>query len=501
MPSAKRHGKPDLLVRKLLKLMSVFQEANWYKPEPGEPYRPLVAVPSQLRQRIPWFSFCENIFTAYDPPTALRSAPALAPVITPDSDPQAQKPTAAPSPTVDLGARKTAASKVSISLPMTSPSTQKSPSLPTDVDPESSSDPKHCIEIGQSCHVTGDPGKQDPNVPGLPLQSVAAINSNQDPNEKASSIVQNEPKQNDNGDPIGNDPGQKAAGASQITNPEIAALVGTPEDSKSASKAPDQLPQRIFTTVAGQAITAHPTAVAIAGTTINPGDPAVSIGGTRIALNNAGSLILDSKTVPLPSGSPLPETLTTIIANQPITANPTAVTIAGTTLRPGDPAITVGGTPVALNTAGGYFLLGSKTIPFKTTQSAKPLVTKIAGQTITAAASAIAIAGTTLRKGDKGFEIDGTVISLDTAGRFVVGSKTQTFDSESVDSGGSTVKVSGPKGPLASAATSVVQSGFSNRTESAAATSVQVFTGEAWSLSCNLLWIKLLVAVIAGLVW
>lgn len=541
-------------------------EANWYKPEPGEPYRPLIAMPSQLKQRIPWFSFCENIFTAYDPPRALRSAPALAPVITRDSDPQTQKPTAAPSHTVDLGARKTAASKTSISVPMAAHSGQETPSLPTDVDPESSSDPKKGTNFGQSGDVTGDPGKQaDPNVPDRPLQSDAVVNSNQDPNHKASSIVGNEPKQDDKGDPTGNDPGQEAAGASQITNPETATLVGMPEDPKSASKVPDQLPQRILTTIAGHAITANPTAVAIAGTAINPGDPAVSIGGTRIALNNAGSLILNSKTIPLASGPPLPETLTTMIANQPITANPTAVAMAGTTLRPGDPAATIGGTQVALNTAGSlilgskiislasdppfpetfttniadqpvtanptavtiagttlrpgdpaimvggtlvgldtagrYFLLGSKTIPLEATQSAKLLVTTVAGQTITAAASAIDIAGTTLSKGGTGFEINGTVISLDTAGRFVVGSKTQTFEGESVDSGDSTVGVSGPTGPLASTTTAVEQSGVSNRTDTAATTGVQAFTGEAGGLKCKLLWIKVVVAFIAGLVW
>ena len=478
--------------------MSVVQEANWYKPEPGEPYRPLVAMPSQLKQRIPWFSFCENLFTAYDPPTALRSAPALAPVITPDSDPQTQKPAAIPSPVIDLGARKTAASKVSTSVPMTAFSAQKTPSLPTDFDPESRSDLKQGTKIGQSGGVSGDPGNAaDPKVPGLPLQSVTAVNSDQDPNQKANSILQTEPKQNDNGDPNAYDSGQEAAGPSQTTNPETATLAGTPEDTISASKAPDELPQRILTTIAGHAITARPTVVAIAGTTMNLGDPAVSIGGTRIALNNAGSLILGSKTIPLASGRPLPETLTTMIANQPITANPTAIAIAGTTLRPGDSAITVGGTLVGLDTAGRYLRIGSKTIPFETRQSATPLITTIAGQTIAAAASAITIAGTTLRKGDKGFEINGTVISLDTAGRFVVGLKTQTFDTESVDSDGSTVGESGPTRSLASTTTSVVPSGVSNRTNGAATTSVQAFTGEAGGLKYNLLWIKVVVAVIA----
>lgn len=140
-------------------------------------------MPSQLKQEIPWFSFCQNIFTAYDPPTALRSAPALAPAITPDSDPRTQKQTAAPSHAVSLGAGKIATSKVSTS----------GPEFPT-----------------------------------------------------------------------GNDPGQKAAGASKISTPETGTLAETSEDTTSASKGPNQLPQGIPTSIAGHSTTAHPTAVAIA---------------------------------------------------------------------------------------------------------------------------------------------------------------------------------------------------------------------------------------------
>ena len=87
-----------------------------------------------------------------------------------------------------------------------------------------------------------------------------------------------------------------------------------------------------------------------------------------------------------------------------------------TTLRPGDAAMNVDGTLVALETAG-QFLINSKMIPFAT-QSAKPLVTTIAGQVITAAATAIGIVGTVLKPGDTGFPINGTVVSLDTAGHF-----------------------------------------------------------------------------------
>ena len=600
--------------------MSVAQEANWYKPEPGEPYRPLIAMPSQLKQKIPWFSFCEDIFTAYDPPRALRSAAALTPTITSDSDPQTQKPVAAPSPTVDPGAKVTAASKLSTSVPMAAPTAQKTPSPPTDVDPQSNTEPKQGTGIGESGDIPGEPGtKADPNVPGLPLQSPAAVNSNQDPGQKPNIDGNNTPKPSDDEYPNSNDPGQIAAGGTQPTTSETPTPADSSKDSNSAEKGPDQVPQQILTTIAGHAITAAPNAVAIADTTISPGDPAATIGGTRVALNTAGSLILDSKTIPLASGlqetlttniagqaitahptaitiagttiNPgdpattvdgtriflntagslildsktisLPEpltttianqtitanptaltigatdvhpgdpaatiggtrislntasslildaktiplastlpTLTTSIANQPLTADPTALTIAGTTLHPGDPAISIAGTPISLNAAGNL-VIASKTTPLGT-GSATPLVTTIAGQVLTAAINGLVIAGTTLKVGDAGYPVNGTVISLDTAGHLVVGSETQTFGIESVGSGGLTVGTpGGPTGPVAGTTTPssvVVQGGNSKGSGSAAATGVQQFAGEAGGWKSDGLMVKAVVGILGGVV-
>lgn len=522
LPSPKHHGKSGLLIRILLLLTPLVQEANWYKPEPGEPYRPLIAMPSQLKERIPWFSFCSDIFTAYDPPTALRSAPALAPVITPGSDAKTQNLVAVPRPTMDLGAKKTAAAgKKSDSVPMVAPAAQKTPSPSTHLYPEkSSSDPKQGSDIGQSGDISEDPRQQvDPNVPGLPLQKAAAVDSNQDPNQNSNPDAHNEPKQSDNEDPTGRVSGQKDPGASLVTDPEATTPADNSNDPSSGSKAsaqvvsinqvlqpfphgvsivgttltPEvptlQVPQRILTTIAGHAITAAPTALAIAGTTMNPGDSGVTIGGTLVALNNPGNLILNSKTIPFASG--LPKPITTTIAGQAVTADPTAVAMAGTTLRPGDPVITVDGTSVALD-AAGRFLIGSKTIPFGT-ESAKPLVTTIAGQTITAAASAIVIADTTLRPGDAGSPINGTTISLDMAGHFVVGSKTHTFGRESVGVG----EVSGTAGPVTAIMPSVTQSNLPTGMENVTRTSVQIFNGEAEDLKSNLLWMKAVVVMIA----
>ncbi len=572
--------------------MCVIQEANWWKPKLGEPYRPLVAMPAQLRQRVPWLSFCEDIvFTAYDPPTALRSATALVPIVTPGSDPRTHALAAVPSPTVDPGARKTVADIKSTPAPIIAPAAQKTSSSGTHSDPEdSSSDPKQGGEITKASEPSGDPGKQgNLNAPGLPSQPTHASSSgyetnqnidpsadteashsgrddpagggsgqespgasraasseiitptgqqanpnglglpllptpishssqesnqnvdpaahkeanqshDEDPTEKGSgqgsagasritnpeaplkSVADNEPNQSYDEDPIGKENEQQAAGASQVANVEGM----TPTDAS-------QPPQRIITTIAGHAITAAPAAVAIAGTTVDRGDPGVTVGGTLVALNKAGQLVLGSKTIPLASGIPRP--ITTTIAGQAITANPTAIAMKGTTVRPGDPALTVDGTLVALDTAG-RLLVGTRTIPFET-ESAKALVTTIAGQGITVATDAIAVAGTTLKPGGAGFPINGTILSLDTAGHFVVGSRIYTFKSESVGVGDVAVGASGAGGSVATTALSGNQSSQSVAKGNATSMSVQMFTGEAGGLKSKLRWTKGVVVMVA----
>lgn len=505
--------------------MSLVQEADWYKPEPGVPYRPLIAMPSQLKQRVPWLSFCEDIFfSAYDPPTALDSATAFVPVITPGSDHRIQALAAAPSPTIDPGARMTTAGKFSTSASMVGAAAQQTSPLQAHFDPEdSSSDPERGIEKVQSSNINEDPGKQtepnvpglplqhnaavnsnldlsvpdhlllqptagtensiDPNVPDLPLQPTATIKSNQDPTLNAGAVAHNEQKESVDESSTGSE-----SGASKITDPEDTPPADPPQNPNSGSKAPTQAPQHILTTIAGHAITAAPTAVAIAGTTINPGDTGVTLGGTPVALDRSGRLLLGTKTIPLPSG--LPEKITTTIAGQAITADSAAVAMESKTLKPGDLAMNVNGTSVALDTAGRFFI-GSNIVPFAT-ESANPLVTTIAGQVITAAANAIGIAGTTMKPGDTGFPINGTVLSLDTAGHFVVGATTHTFQSEIASL---TVAALGAGGSITTIMPSATQSNASIGIYDIPSTSVQVFTGEAGGLKWSLICLKTVVVI------
>ena len=219
-----------------------------------------------------------------------------------------------------------------------------------------------------------------------------------------------------------------------------------------------------ITAVAGHPITAAPSAVDVAGTTLHPGIPGVTLDGTAVSLDTANHLIIGSKTIGLSDGnkglgrlilgglndqsSPsVVEPFITTIAGHAITAAPNAVDVAGTTLHPGDPGMTVDGTAVTLDTAH-HLVIGSKTIPLASESTglgglitgglghpstsdndndndvAEPLITTIAGQAITAAPDAVEVAGSTLHPGDRGVTLDGTLVSLDGARHLIVGSKT-----------------------------------------------------------------------------
>ena len=71
-------------------------------PQPGVPYRPIIAVPQRLTEINPFFAICTALlFTALDPPSALITASAVLPPVPPSSP----KPAPVPRPTQDPGAK------------------------------------------------------------------------------------------------------------------------------------------------------------------------------------------------------------------------------------------------------------------------------------------------------------------------------------------------------------------------------------------------------------
>ena len=174
-------------------------------------------------------------------------------------------------------------------------------------------------------------------------------------------------------------------------------------------------------TINDQVIQTLSHGISVAGTTLTPGAPPITISNTPISYGPS-LIAIGAITTSLAVKDPKP--ITTTMAGHIFTIKQTAVEIAGATLTPEYPAITVSGTPISF--ASSALVIGTSTIPFQT-QPVEPLITNIASWPITAAPDGVEVAGTTLHPGDPGMNLDGTFVSLDTEGNFVIGSKTMTL--------------------------------------------------------------------------
>lgn len=427
------------------------QEANWYKPEPAQPYRPLIAMPRRVTQIEPWLSYCtEVLFTAYDPPSALRVEKALVPPI-PPSKSNAHSSALAPSPTMDPKARQKVSVKASIPVPA---------SIATVDQPKATSNP------GPAPKEEGiDPGSQpnDPTTPeNAPLQpGVNTVEPNGDPkgvnepqqnnhpeqgSESGQAIVPNQVNSpQEPSDPYqSSDPKQTSGdngSSGQKVDPKADSDPSPVNNSQGSHQNADTVPQndpeqidnaKSFNefiegqtkTLNDQVIQSLSHGISITSTTLTPGAPPITVSDTPIHFDSS-ALVVGTSTVPL--APEVPTQIITTIAGQGITAALNAIAIAGITLRPEAPGMTLDGTLLSLDTAS-QLIIGSQTIPL---ESASPnsITTTIGGQIITASPDKIAIEGTALTPGASVVTINGTLISLDPAGQLIVGSKTITLQS------------------------------------------------------------------------
>ena len=442
-------------------------------------------MPSQLKREIPWFSSCQNVFTAYDPPHALPTVTAFGPGPIPGRHAGAQLPTPAPSATLDPGARKTTPGAVPV-LPITDDPAMRRPkatigqvplpklggpnSEPSDPNKESdgkqAGDLKHGSDSKHASETSGDPNQGDKTEEGSGPRNGSG--NSDDPSQ-------------DNNSPSGNDPQQDSGDSGVSSQGDSTTVISDPKNDGGTGRSPSE----------------GNDAQQSRGTDVNPGRevdsnlpslpfrPTVAVNGDQDTSPLAGSIIPDEPNhidnsnadsgepernsfgssandasnnlvphgsqslvlgTPIDSStSPIFEPIVTTIAGQAITAAPTAIKIPGTMIKQGDSGVTLRGTPVAPNPAG-QLVVDSKIIQNSPGANSKPLTTTVGGRIIAATSGGIAIAGTTLVPGDAGVSLDGTLPPLDTAGHFVVGSKTQTFESESVSLDAVTGGTIGPGG-------------------------------------------------------
>ena len=174
-------------------------------------------------------------------------------------------------------------------------------------------------------------------------------------------------------------------------------------------------------TVGNEIFTANPSAISIAGTTLTPGGAAVTIAGTYVALQPSGVLVIGGSTAPVaaaPTSAPV-----YTVGNQIFTANPTAISLAGTTITPNGSAVTIAGTPVSLRPEGSL-VIGRSTVPVSPTSAS---IYTIGSQVFTANPTALSLAGTTITPGGSPITIAGTPINLQSSGILVIGSSTATL--------------------------------------------------------------------------
>lgn len=388
------------------------QEANWYTPEPGVPYRPLIVLPKQLLEWNPAFSKCDLFaFEGYDPPKALVPGTAMAPIVT-QAEPLPFTMPPRPSATPDPGPKETnhvSTPKSSSTQGLQAPQAQQTTAL----EPESGvkgsgSSP---VALGPESGVKGsgsspdalgpeNGGDRQDETPSAPNHQIA---TNADPGQKADPSVGpiNNAKENsaqtlypeqppqgntdtdfDQGavstfDPSkgGDDsPGQLGQQADSSQTAEQQQSNDGLENDSEPWKAPESTPAQHGNIIAisgqkpGQAATIDShivqvfgDAISIAGTTISAGAPPITVSGTPIALGS-GSLVVGSVSVQI-SLPPL-----SLATGQVMTLNgevfqqlSTGISVAGSILTPGAPGIMVSGSPVSLGPSA--LVIGSVSIP------------------------------------------------------------------------------------------------------------------------------------------
>ena len=164
---------------------------DWYKPAPGEPYRPLIALPEKVRDLDPWWSACTDAFyfTGLDPPRTLEKATAM---VTPASPAANPDPTITPDPAQPVP-----------TLPVQTDAGQ--PAKAAD-DPSDNKNPDGGVPLKQADPQQGEASKAPADPPAVDP------GTNNNANPPATQHDDKDPQQGT--DPKANDSGSSNAGTS-----------------------------------------------------------------------------------------------------------------------------------------------------------------------------------------------------------------------------------------------------------------------------------------------
>lgn len=195
----------------------------------------------------------------------------------------------------------------------------------------------------------------------------------------------------------------------------------------------------LLVTAAGQTypVSQISNGIVVAGLTIVPDQPAITISGTPIQALGSSAVVIGTNTIPLvPTPRQTVQNPIVTVAGQanPVTPVSNGIIIAGSTILPNQPAVTISGTPVqALGNSA--VMIGTSTIPIVPTPTppatAQNSILTVAGQAypITPVSNDIVIAGSTIHPNQPGITISGTPVQALGSSAIVIGSSTITLAS------------------------------------------------------------------------
>ena len=362
---------------------------------------------------IPWLSHCgDELFTAYDPPSTLKPATALAPPPVPYSDPKTH-PWA--SPTLNLEAGQIFGVKTSVPVPANTPTLdQPKATMTTASKPPKQKDPDHGPH-------PNDPGAQEGLSPQLQSGKIVA---NSDPKGSNDPHQGSDPLQGGGSDPTWDsvDKGfsgqvHKSQGSDQNTD---STLQDDPKKTFEVDPAND-FTESQTKTINKQVVQLLSHGISIAGTTLTKGASPIIVSGTPIYFGPS-ALIIGKSTAPL--APEVPTHMTTTIGSQAIIAASDVVAIAGDTPSAGASDTTVDGTVLSLDTAS-HFLVASKTTISLTSKPSQIITTHIPGHTYHHRRTE----RSHRRRNEPSAPESHSLISLNTATQIILGPKTLAFES------------------------------------------------------------------------
>jgi len=397
-------------------------------------YHPVMIMPPEIAQLDPAWKDCAfDKYGIFDPPIALRSVGNIFPTSTSRGGGPVTSATAVPQSTPPTPGQSGSNGN---------PTPTASP-RPTPGDPSSSKPPTN--NPPSSNTPTNNPPVNTPPVNSPPANSPPA-NSPPVNNPPANSPPANNPPGNN--PPANNPPGNNPPANNPNPGQSNPPLPGpTPPSQNNPNPAPPVI------TVGPSVIPIDPTGglVINPGTTLTPGGPAITTGGTTLSLGNNGlQIIAPGTSTQIPFGSSaVPVTLGD---GTTVTIDPNAgLIVGGTTLRQGDPALTVSGTTMSIGPSGLVIVdpSGTSTVPIPSGTGSNSVIT-VGGSTFTMSNGAVVLGpGTTLQSGDPARTISGTTLSIGPSGLVIMDpstTRTVPVPSTSLITVGNSVFTVGPNG-------------------------------------------------------